>query len=82
MTSELPDLFHVTRLSASGISPICDNVLLLLHARSHSRMKRSVIVLKTRASVHDDHVRDFAIRSEGIVLEEKAAEPVPVDPSP
>jgi KaiC/GvpD/RAD55 family RecA-like ATPase len=82
MTSELPDLFHVTRLSASGISPICDNVLLLLHARSHSRMKRSVIVLKTRASVHDDHVRDFAIGPEGIVLEEEAAEPGPVDPEP
>jgi KaiC/GvpD/RAD55 family RecA-like ATPase len=73
MTSELPELFQVTQLSAAGISPICDNVLLLLHAHSDARMKRSVIVLKTRASVHDDHVRDFAIGSEGIVLEEKPA---------
>jgi circadian clock protein KaiC len=73
MTAELPDLFQVTRLSDSGISPICDNVLLLQHAISDSRMKRSVIVLKTRASVHDDHVRGFTIGSKGVVLEEEAA---------
>jgi circadian clock protein KaiC len=73
MTTELPDLFQVTRLSDSGISPICDNVLLLQHALSDSRMKRSVIVLKTRASVHDDHVRGFTIGSKGVVLEEEAA---------
>jgi circadian clock protein KaiC len=70
MTMELADLFQVTRLSDAGISPIYDNVLLLSHSPFNSSMSRSVTVLKTRASRHDDHRRNFNITSSGMILQE------------
>ncbi|MGZ4371663.1 MAG: RAD55 family ATPase [Gaiellaceae bacterium] len=71
MTMELADLFQVTRLTDAGISRIYDNVLLLSHSPVGSSMSRSVTVLKTRSSRHDDRVRDFIITSSGMVLQEQ-----------
>lgn len=68
MTSELPDLFGVTRLSEFGVSHISDNVVLLQYVRDEAVVRRALTVLKTRASHHQPETREFTITPEGIVL--------------
>ena len=68
MTSELPDLFHVSRLSEYGVSHLSDNVVLLQYARDGATVRRALTVLKTRASRHEPEIREFKITPEGIVL--------------
>jgi circadian clock protein KaiC len=71
MTLELPDLFQVTRLSELGISHVSDNVVLLQYLRQQARLKRTLTVLKTRASLHEPQIREFTITSEGITLKDE-----------
>jgi circadian clock protein KaiC len=68
MTTELPDLFTVTRLSEFGVSHVSDNVVVLQYVRDSSAVRRAVTVLKTRASRHQPEIREFKITEEGIVL--------------
>ncbi len=68
MTSELPDLFGVGRLSEYGVSHLSDNVVLLQYVRDDAVVRRAVTVLKTRASHHQPEIREFTITPEGIVL--------------
>jgi circadian clock protein KaiC len=68
MTSEVPDLFHVGRLAEYGISHLSDNVILLQYLRADTRLRRTITVLKSRASAHDPEVHEFDITSSGIVL--------------
>jgi circadian clock protein KaiC len=68
MTSEIPDLFHVGSLAEYGISHLSDNVILLQYLRDDSRIRRTVTILKSRASAHDPEIREFEIASGGIVL--------------
>jgi len=70
MTSELPDLFHVARLSQFGVSHLSDNVVLLQYIRNESAVRRALTVLKTRASRHEPEIREFRIAPEGITLGE------------
>ncbi len=71
MTYESAELFRVTRLSEVGMSHLADNVVLLQYLRAESEVKRALLVLKTRASEHHPEIREFHIRTEGIVLGEK-----------
>lgn len=66
LTMEVPDLFHLSRLSESGISNMSDNVVLLQYLRGESRIKRAVTVLKTRASLHEPEIREYRITSNGV----------------
>jgi circadian clock protein KaiC len=75
MTSELPDLFQVTRLSEFGVSHLSDNVVLLQYIRDGSTVRRALTVLKTRASRHEPEIREFRITPEGIVLGESFVVP-------
>jgi circadian clock protein KaiC len=68
MTTELPDLFAVTRLSEYGVSHLSDNVLLLQYLRDETTIRRSITALKTRASRNDPHAREFHIGPAGINL--------------
>ncbi len=68
MTSELPDLFRVSRLSEFGVSHLSDNVVLLQYIRDESTVRRALTVLKTRATRHEPEIREFKITPEGIVL--------------
>lgn len=68
MTFEIPDLFGAHRLSDSAISPLSDNVVMLSYLREHNTIKRTMTVIKTRASSHDPAVREFVIGPRGIVL--------------
>jgi circadian clock protein KaiC len=70
MTSELPDMFRVIRLSEFGVSHLSDNVVLLQYVRDESTIRRALTVLKTRASRHEPEIREFRITPEGIVLGE------------
>jgi circadian clock protein KaiC len=69
MTLEVPALFGAERLSDDAISPLSDNIVLLSYLRDESLIKRTIAVIKTRASRHDPAVRQFKIESDGIVLE-------------
>jgi circadian clock protein KaiC len=78
MTFELPELFELVRLSDIGISHVSDNVVVLQYLRQHSEVKRTLMVLKTRASMHQPQIREFVITPEGITLgEEITGEPDP-----
>lgn len=71
MTQEVPELFGVTRLSEYGISHLSDNVVLLQFLRGDSALKRALTVLKTRGSAHDQHLRQYEITAEGVLLGEQ-----------
>ena len=71
MTHETPELFRIARLSEIGMSHIADNVVLLQYIRAESKVKRALLVLKTRASNHHPEIREFQIRPQGIVLGEQ-----------
>jgi circadian clock protein KaiC len=68
MTSELPDLFAVTRLSEYGVSHLSDNVLVLQYHRDETTIHRAITALKTRATHNDPHIREFTIGPHGITL--------------
>jgi circadian clock protein KaiC len=68
MTYELADLFRSERLSEFGVSHLADNVVLLQYLRQQSGLKRTLTVLKTRASLHEPEVREFTIAQAGLVL--------------
>jgi circadian clock protein KaiC len=70
MTSELPDLFTVGRLSEYGVSHLSDNVLLLQYVRDGARIRRALTVLKSRATRSSPEVREFSIDRSGIALGE------------
>lgn len=68
MTHEVGDLFATTVLSKEGISHMSDNVILLSYLRDAAQIKRTISVIKTRASEHDAGIRLFTITSGGILL--------------
>ena len=69
MTYELPELFQLHRLSELGVSHVSDNVVVLQYLRQPDVIRRTLTVIKTRASLHQPQVREFAITSQGITLE-------------
>jgi circadian clock protein KaiC len=68
MTSEVAELFTVTRLSDQGVSHLSDNVLLMQYLRDGEGIRRAITVLKTRATNSNNHVREFTITADGITL--------------
>lgn len=69
MTYEIPDLHDATRLTEDGASHLADNVVLLQYAGfDAARISRTLTILKTRASSHDPHMREFEITTNGITL--------------
>jgi len=73
MTTELPTLFGVERLSDYGVSHLSDNVLLLQYRDAGDEVRRCVTVLKARATRNTTGVREFTIGPGGISLERPAA---------
>jgi circadian clock protein KaiC len=69
MTHEIPELYGVTQLTEDGASHLADNVVLLQYqAATGTAISRTLAVLKTRASTHHPHVREFDITPKGITL--------------
>ena len=71
MTSEIKDLFASTYLSEFGISHMADNVILLHYLREDSEVKRAITALKTRASSHEQSIRQFTIDAAGLHIGEE-----------
>ena len=65
MTSELPDLFGVAGVTPLGAPSLCDNIILLRYADDETTIRRTLTVLKTRASGHQSEVRDYTIGADG-----------------
>ena len=68
MTFEIPDLFGAARLSDDAVSPLSDNVVMLSYLRDDDSIRRTISVIKTRASQHDPAIRQFLIGRDGIAL--------------
>ena len=68
MTLEVPDLYDIRRISENGLSHLADNVIVLQYARDTARVTRTLTVLKTRATRHDQGVRRYEITERGITL--------------
>ncbi|MDQ6748060.1 MAG: hypothetical protein M3010_08170 [Candidatus Dormibacteraeota bacterium] len=75
MTLEVPELFELVRISENGMSHLSDNVVVLQYQKHGAEIKRTVTVLKTRASSHAQFIREFQITGEGIVLGDPIAAP-------
>jgi circadian clock protein KaiC len=70
LTQEMLRLFGVSQVSEYGVSHLSDNVVLLQFVRGNAELRRSITVLKTRASTHDPRSLQFDITSAGFVLGE------------
>jgi circadian clock protein KaiC len=73
MTLELSELFELARLSDFGVSHVSDNVVVLQYRREQNELRRTLLVLKTRASLHHPQVREFVISPDGIALGDDGA---------
>jgi circadian clock protein KaiC len=70
LTSEIVDLFHVTRLGDNAISHMADNVVLLQYVQDGPHMKRALTIVKSRGSNTSSTTREFRIASNGFTLGE------------
>ena len=70
LTQEVPDLFHLNRISDNAVSHLADNVVLLQYVRQGAELARTVTVLKTRAMPHRPVIHRYDITKEGFVLGE------------
>ncbi|MEV6283769.1 ATPase domain-containing protein [Kribbella sp. NPDC051770] len=68
MTYELPQLFGVTKLPEASASDLADDVVLLQYEQEASKLTRTVMLLKTRASGHHAEMRQFEITLDGLAL--------------
>ena len=75
MTSELPDLFGVAGITPLGAPSLCDNIILLRYADDETTIRRTLTVLKTRASAHQSEVRDYTISADGFAVAALQPEP-------
>ena len=67
MTYELTNLFDVTGISDQEISNMSDNIV-LLRFREGPEMERTLRIIKTRGSAHDNREHRLEITSQGIVI--------------
>jgi circadian clock protein KaiC len=70
MTYEIPELFEVHQISNQQLSNMTDN-LVLLGLSDEPEMRRTVRIVKTRGSAHDNRKYPLEIGSEGAVVKRK-----------
>jgi circadian clock protein KaiC len=75
MTSELPDLFGIAGVTPVGAPSLCDNIILLRYADDGKLIRRTITVLKTRASNHQSDVREYIIDGDGIAVAAAQVDP-------
>jgi circadian clock protein KaiC len=59
--------------TGTALSSSVDNIIVLRHVEMDSSLRRSVVILKSRGTAHDNDIREFEITPNGIVLKEKFA---------
>jgi circadian clock protein KaiC len=67
MTYELTNLFEIHGLSDQEISNMSDNIL-LLRFKEGEKMERTMRIIKTRGSAHDNREHRLEITSKGVVI--------------
>ncbi|HEY5885610.1 MAG TPA: ATPase domain-containing protein, partial [Pyrinomonadaceae bacterium] len=67
LTYELNNLFNVVGISHNDVSNLSDNVVLLRYDEGVN-MKRTLRILKTRGSAHDNREHEIDITGEGVVI--------------
>lgn len=71
LTYELNNLFNVVGISQNDVSNLSDNILLLRFNEAFE-MQRTMRILKTRGSAHDNREHELEITSSGVMI--KAAQ--------
>lgn len=69
MTYEMSDLFEVHGISDEQISNMSDNVL-LLRFQPGPELRRTLRIIKTRGSAHDNREHELNITNEGVRIED------------
>jgi len=67
MTIELRELFEIQRISDQQVSNMSDN-LVLLGFTPGTEMKRTIRIIKTRGSDHDNRQHELEISDKGVVV--------------
>jgi circadian clock protein KaiC len=67
MNYELTNLFEVHGISDQEVSNMSDNII-LLRFREGPKMERTLRIIKTRGSAHDNNEHNLEITSKGIVV--------------
>lgn len=70
MTYEIPELFEVHQISNQQLSNMTDN-LVLLGLSDDAEMQRTVRIIKTRGSAHDNRRYPLEIGNQGAVVKRK-----------
>jgi KaiC/GvpD/RAD55 family RecA-like ATPase len=68
---ELSELFEVHNLSDQEVSNMSDNII-LLKFREDTELQRTVRIIKTRGSAHDNRERVLHITNKGVLIKPKA----------
>ncbi|MEP6919702.1 MAG: ATPase domain-containing protein [bacterium] len=66
---ELTELFELHSISDQQVSNISDNIV-LLRFRPGGEMERTIRILKTRGSAHDNREHTLSITNQGLVIEQ------------
>lgn len=66
MTTEVPELFGQTYVTAERLSVIVDGIILMKYLELESEIQRAVSVLKMRGSSHDTGIWRYVIQGHGI----------------
>jgi len=74
MTSELEDRYNDLRFSPYGSAFLTDAIIVQRYVEVKSCLKRVMAVVKVRASVHSNELREFEIDDGGIVIGETLSE--------
>lgn len=69
LTYEMSNLFEVHGVSDEQISNMSDNVL-LLRFQPGTELKRTLRIIKTRGSDHDNREREIRITAEGVIIQD------------
>jgi circadian clock protein KaiC len=67
MTFELRELFEIHGITEQEISNMSDN-LVLLGFTPGAELNRTIRIIKTRGSAHDNQLRHFEISSQGVAV--------------
>jgi circadian clock protein KaiC len=65
-TSTTPTLVGGTSITEAHISTITDSIILLRYVEMFGEMRRGLMVLKMRGSMHDKDIREFRIDNQGM----------------
>jgi circadian clock protein KaiC len=74
MTSELEDRYIDLRFSPYGTAFMTDAIIVQRYIEVESRLRRVLAVVKVRASVHSNELREFSIGDDGIRIGEPLAD--------